>query len=94
MFSSVTQRPAPKGVLSAGRPNILDHISQWSTRTALLLLVTLPVFAAEPIPGEVSCDKGIDSGPKVTRNPGEKRRSEHAGHTSKAKRGNILLHCL
>jgi len=26
----------------------------------ILLLVTLPVFAAEPIPGEVSCDKGVD----------------------------------
>ncbi len=26
----------------------------------ILLLVTLPVFAADPIPGEVSCDKGVD----------------------------------
>ena len=60
MFSSVTQQPAPKGVLSAGRPKVLDHIPQCSTLGALLLLVTLPVFAAEPIPGEVSCDKGVD----------------------------------
>jgi hypothetical protein len=26
----------------------------------ILFLVTLPVFAAEPIPGEVSCDRGVD----------------------------------
>ncbi|MBZ5652563.1 MAG: cache domain-containing protein [Acidobacteriia bacterium] len=26
----------------------------------ILGLVTLPLFAAEPIPGEVSCDKGVD----------------------------------
>ena len=31
---------------------------------AVLLLVTLPVFGAGPIPGEVSCDKGVDM-PKV-----------------------------
>ncbi len=31
---------------------------------AVLLLVALPVFAADPIPGEVSCDKRVDM-PKV-----------------------------
>ena len=28
--------------------------------TGVLALVTLPSFAADAIPGEVSCDKGVD----------------------------------